>query len=97
MGPILRGNYLWSPADRKGCHFQYTLHQTVQLTLLRAPNQANVLAISEGGLRSYKPKTHIRISPELTDKPNRPTRTDFKSSTCARPPSCRRTHLRTSA
>jgi hypothetical protein len=49
----------------------------------------NVLALSEGGLRSYKPKTPytlpetIRISSELADKPIRPTRTDFKTNTSA--------------
>ena len=47
----------------------------------------DVLAISEGGLRSYKSKTPyilpetIRISPDLNDKPVRPTRTNFKTRT----------------
>jgi hypothetical protein len=49
----------------------------------------DVLALSEGGLRSYKPKTPytlpetIRISSELADKPIRLTRTDFKTNTSA--------------
>lgn len=48
----------------------------------------DILAISEGGLRSYKSKTPyilpetIRIGPELSDKPVRPTRTNFKTRTC---------------
>jgi hypothetical protein len=46
-----------------------------------------ILALSEGGLRSYKPKTPymvpqtIHIGPELADKPIRPTRIDFKTTT----------------
>lgn len=47
----------------------------------------DILAISEGSLRSYKSQTPyilpetIRIGPELSDKPVRPTRTNFKTRT----------------
>jgi hypothetical protein len=47
----------------------------------------DVITLSEGGLRSYKPRSPytlpetIRIGPELIDKPVRPTRTNFKTRT----------------
>jgi hypothetical protein len=47
----------------------------------------DIVTLSEGGLRSYRPKTPytlpktIRVGPELNHKPTRPTRTDFKTRT----------------
>ena len=46
-----------------------------------------IVALSDGGLRSYTPKSpyelpkSVRITPELNDKPLRPVRTDFKTRT----------------
>lgn len=57
------------------------------INIAKCAKSGEVLSLSEGGMRAFKPKTPyvlpeaVRVSPELSDKPIRPTRTNFKTCT----------------
>ncbi|TFK24663.1 hypothetical protein FA15DRAFT_694323 [Coprinopsis marcescibilis] len=63
--------------------------RVVPIDLSTGQKSGEILAISEGGLRSYIPASPyilpetVRVGPEISDKPIRDTRTDFKS--CSSP------------
>ena len=57
------------------------------LNIATCTKSGKVISLSEGGMRSYLPRTPyvipepVRVGPELSDKPIRHTRTDFKTCT----------------
>ena len=57
------------------------------LNIVTCAKSGDVINLSDGGMRSYLPRTPyvvpetVRVGPELSDKPIRHTRTDFKTRT----------------